>query len=120
GVYTFRGGTDLLISKMKDELLKNNVDIKMQAKVEKIIIENGRASGVIVGGKSVRARSVLSNGNIRSTVLNLAGKEHFSPEYIQKTLDVRLNSSSCQVYMGLKSGAEIPYIGELVFTSTHP
>lgn len=120
GVYTFKGGTDLLISKMKDELLKNNVDIKLQARVDKILIENGRAAGVVVGGKTVSARSVLSNGNIRSTILNLVGEEHFPVDFVALTKAVRLNSSSCQVYMGLKEGESIPYIGELVFTSTHP
>ncbi len=27
GVYTFQGGTDVLINKMQDEMLKNGVDI---------------------------------------------------------------------------------------------
>jgi phytoene dehydrogenase-like protein len=120
GVYTFQGGTDLLIGKMKDELLKSNVDIKLQAKVDKILIEDGKATGVVVNGKSIKAKSILSNGNIRSTVLNLVGEEHFPSDYVEKTKSVRLNSSSCQVYMGLKEGATIPYIGELVFTSSYP
>lgn len=120
GVYTFKGGTDLLISKMKDELLKNNVDIKLQSRVDKILIEDGRAKGVVLNGKPIYSKAVLSNGNIRSTILGLVGEEHFPQEYIEKTKAVRLNSSSCQVYMGLKAGATIPYIGELVFTSSYP
>lgn len=120
GVYTFRGGTDLLISKMKDELLKNNVDIKLQAKVDGIEIENGKVTGVRLGGELVRAKVVLSNANIKSTVQKLAGEENFDPEFVEKTKKIRLNTSSCQVYMGLKAGAEIPYIGELVFTSSYP
>jgi phytoene dehydrogenase-like protein len=120
GVYTFKGGTDHLINKMKDELLKNNVDIKLQAKVDKITVHHGKASGVVINGKMVKAKSVLSNGNIRSTVLNLVGEEHFPADYVEKTKAIRLNSSSCQVYMGLKEGATIPYIGELVFTSSYP
>ena len=120
GVYTFQGGTDFIIAKMKDELLKNNVDIKLQTKVDKIEIQEGKASGVILNGKLVKAKSILSNGNIRSTVLNLVGEEHFPSDYVEKTKAIRLNSSSCQVYMGLKAGATIPYIGELVFTSSYP
>jgi phytoene dehydrogenase-like protein len=120
GVYTFKGGTDHLINKMKEELLKNNVDIKLQAKVDKIHVSEGRTNGVLVNGKFITARSVLSNSNIKSTVLNLVGEEHFPPEYVSKTKEIRLNSSSCQVYMGLKEGANIPYIGELVFTSSYP
>ncbi len=120
GVYTFKGGTELLISKMKDELLKNNVDIKLQSRVDKILIEDGKATGVVLNGKPIYSKAVLSNGNIRSTILGLVGEEHFPREYIEKTKAVRLNSSSCQVYMGLKAGATIPYIGELVFTSSYP
>ena len=120
GVYTFQGGTDHLIGKMKDELLKNNVDIKLQAKVEKVIIEDGKACGVVLNGQEIRSKSILSNSNIRSTVLNLVGEEHFPADFMSKTKEVRLNSSSCQVYMGLKDGETIPYIGELVFTSNYP
>lgn len=120
GVYTFRGGTDTLISKMKDELLKNDVDIKLQAKVERIVVEDGKVQGVIHQGKLVRAKALLSNANIVSTVLNLVGEDKFDPTFVKKTKEIRLNSSSAQVYMGLKAGATIPYIGELVFTSSHP
>lgn len=120
GVYTFKGGTDFLIGKMKDELLKNNVDIKLQAKVDRILVENGKASGVVINGRPVKARCVLSNANIKSTVLNMVGEDYFPKEFVEKTKAVRLNSSSCQVYMGLKEGATIPYIGELVFTSSYP
>jgi phytoene dehydrogenase-like protein len=101
-------------------LLKNGADIKLQARVEKIQLDNGKTSGVWVNGKLVPAKAVLSNGNIRSTVLSLVGEEHFTPDFIQQTKNIRLNSSSCQVYMGLKAGATIPYIGELIFTSHHP
>lgn len=120
GVYTFKGGTDFIIKMMKEELLKNNVDIKLQAKVEKILVDNGKASGVVIGGKEIKSKTVLSNANIRSTILHLVGEDHFPPEFLKETKDVRLNSSSCQVYMGLKEGEEIPYIGELIFTSNYP
>ena len=120
GVFTFRGGTDTLIGKMKDELIKNNVDVKMQAKVDKVVVENGRTTGIVLNGKTIRAKCVLSNGNIRSTILNLVGEEYFPPEFVAKTKAMRLNSSSCQVYMGLKANESIPYIGELVFTSNYP
>jgi phytoene dehydrogenase-like protein len=88
------------------------VDIKLQTKVDKIHIENGRAAGIVLNGKIIKAKVVLSNGNIRSTILNMVGEEHFPQEFVTKAKNIRLNSSSCQVYMGLKAGAEIPYIGE--------
>ena len=33
---------------------------------------------------------------------------------------MRLNSTSCQVYLGIKKGESIPHIGDLVFTSQSP
>lgn len=120
GVYTFTGGTDHLIKMMQTELLSNGVDIKKHAPVDKILVENGRARGVVVKGQEARSKAVVSNANLRTTILRLAGEENFSQEFVQKTKDVRMNSSSCQVYMGLKPGASIPFIGDLVFTSTCP
>ena len=34
--------------------------------------------------------------------------------------DVRLNNSSCQVYMGVREGETLPWITDLLFTSTRP
>jgi phytoene dehydrogenase-like protein len=63
---------------------------------------------------------VLSNANIKSTVLRLAGEECFSPEFVAQTRAVRVNSSSCQVYLGIRKGETLPHIGDLVFTSSEP
>ena len=40
GVYTFQGGTDLVVQMMQEELLNNNVDICLKSKVEKIVIKD--------------------------------------------------------------------------------
>jgi len=120
GVYTFKGGTDHLINMMQDELLKNNVDIKKQSKIDDIVIEEGICKGVILKGQFIKSRSVVSNANIRSTIIKLAKEENFSEDFIQKTKAIRMNSSSCQVYIGIKPGHSIPHIGDLVFTSSHP
>jgi phytoene dehydrogenase-like protein len=120
GVYTFKGGTDYIIKKMKDELLKNNVDIKLQTKIEKILVEAGKIKGVMTKDGPVYAPVVLSNANVKTTVLKMVGPEHFSQDFVQATEKVRMNSSSCQVYIGIKSGETIPHIGDLVFTSSYP
>lgn len=117
GVYIFQGGTDLMISMMKEELLKNNVDIQLQARVDKILVENNRVTGVVVKGHTIRTKAVVSNSNLKSTIEKMVGVEYFPTEYIEEAKKVRLNTSSCQVYMGLKKGESIPFIGDLIFTS---
>jgi len=117
GVYTVRGGTDKFIEKMQAELIKNRVDIRTRCTVEKIVVEDKKVAGVIANGKTIKCKAVVSNGNLKSTVHKLVGDGHFSESFIEKARKVRLNNSSCQVYMGIKKGEKIDYIGDLLFTS---
>lgn len=117
GVYIFQGGTDVMINMMKEELLKNGVDIQLQARVDKILIEENHAAGVVVKGHTIKSKAVVSNSNLKSTIHKMVGDEHFRKEFVEKADQVRLNTSSCQVYMGLKAGESIPFIGDLIFTS---
>jgi all-trans-retinol 13,14-reductase len=120
GVYTFQGGTNKLILNMKATLKANGVDLRNHALVEKVLVEKGRVAGVVCNGRTIRARAVLSNANLKSTIHKLVGDEQFDPEFLREAAAVRLNSSSSQVYMGIRSGESIPYVGDLFFTSTHP
>jgi len=117
GVYTVRGGTDKFIEKMQAELIKNGVDIMTKCPVERIIVEEKKVAGAVTDGKAIKCKAVVSNGNLKSTIHKLVGDEHFSESFIEKARKVRLNNSSCQVYMGIKKGEEFDYIGDLLFTS---
>ena len=121
-----QGGTDLLVKMMREELVKNGVDIALNSPVEKIIIEHGAVAGVKVAdgpmtvespeiggvpktvsplaGKTIKTRSVLSNANLKGTIFNLVGREYFEPEFVAEAEAVRLNNSSVQVYIALKEG----------------
>jgi phytoene dehydrogenase-like protein len=125
GVYTFRGGSDLLIEKMTDELRRNGAELRKKVLVERILVEERGgtklACGIVAkGGRVIRAKAVLSNASIKNTVFRLAGAENFTPEYAAAARAVRVNSSSCQVYLGIRKGETIPHIGDLVFTSASP
>ena len=51
GVFTFEGGTDRLIHLIRQELKKNNVDIRINATAEKINLDDkGRVQSVQVNG----------------------------------------------------------------------
>ena len=118
GVYTFAGGTDLLVSEMRAELERNHVELFSSVQVEKIVVESGRVLGVLANGRMLGARCVLSNANLKATVLELVGREHFSSEFAAGVEGTRLNNSSCQVYLGVRAGEEIPFVTDLLFCST--
>ena len=118
GVFTFQGGTDRLIQLMQAEMLKNGVDIRIRSLVERIeITPDRKVQAVWVNGKRISCNVVMSNANVKSTVLNLVGEEHLDKDFVAETKAVRLNNSSCQVYMGLKPGEGFPNQGDLLFHS---
>lgn len=120
GVFTFEGGTDKLIGMMAEELEKNGVTICTRSRVDKIIVEKGRVRGVEVRGKTIEAKAVVSNSGITNTISNLTDRDVYSEEFLEKADKVRVNNSSCQVYLGIKEGEKIDDVGDLLFTSTAP
>jgi len=121
GVFIYEGGTDDLVARMKKELEKNNVDIRIRCGVDRIKVVDGQVSAVIVDGREIRCSAVVSNANLRTTTLNLLGKEALSEDYIEQAEAVRLNNSSTQVYMAMKPEVEIDEsTGDLLFMSTAP
>jgi len=120
GVFTFEGGTDKLIQMMSDELEKNGVTICTRSKVDRIVVEKGKVRGVEVNGKVITAKAVVSNSGITNTIHNLTDRTCFSDEFLARADAIRVNNSSCQVYMGIKDGERIADVGDLLFTSTAP
>jgi len=125
GVYTFQGGSDVLVEKMTAELRRNGVELRKKVLVERLLVEerDGRkvACGIVAAnGRVVRAKAVVSNANIKNTILRLAGRENLPADFVAAAEAVRINSSSCQVYLGIRKGESIPHIGDLVFTSAAP
>jgi len=118
GVFTFEGGTDKLIGMMTAELEKNGVTICTGSKVDRIVVDKGVVRGVECNGRMIEAGAVVSNSGITNTIHNLTDSDAFSSEFMEKANAIRVNNSSCQVYMGVKKEDAIDNIGDLLFTST--
>ena len=125
GIYTFKDGTDSLVRKMVNELRKNGVELRRQCNVDKIVTQERMGkpcvTGVKVNGKEIRCGAVLSNANLKNTIEKMLGMDKLPSSFAKKSKDVRLNSTSCQVYIGLKKGEFLPEsLGDLIFTSESP
>ncbi len=121
GVYTFEGGTDKLIGQIRDELVKNGVDVRIRCLVEKIEVDAGppglrrdrqRAAHRRPGGRLQRQPQDDGAQARRDRSISI-------PSFVEETRAVRLNNSSCQVYMALKPGVGFDYRGDLLFHSEH-
>jgi phytoene dehydrogenase-like protein len=58
-------------------------EVRLNAKVSKILIENGRATGVVLaGGDEIRARTLVSTLHPRTAFLDHVGAEHLPPDFV--------------------------------------
>ncbi len=122
GVYTFQGGTDRLMQLMEAELRRNGVDVRTSSSVERIEAPGRRVRGVVAGGRTINARAVVSNANLKATIFHLVGEESWDPDFLEQARAVRLNNSSTQVYMALRPDEMVDegVCGDLLFSSTAP
>ncbi|MCD8483384.1 MAG: NAD(P)/FAD-dependent oxidoreductase [Verrucomicrobia bacterium] len=134
GVFIYKGGTDTLIRKMATELETNGAELRKCALVEEILTEplsdgRNKVAGVRVRSqntgesmpaRTIRCKAVVSNANIKNTILKLSDPNKFAASFREEAEAVRVNTSSCQVYLGIRKGETIPFIGDLVFTSEAP
>ena len=74
GVYTFHGGTDKLVHAMHQEMRRNGVDVRIRCNVERILVKRDRVRGVQVNGRMIPTEAVVSNANLKATVLHLVGE----------------------------------------------
>ena len=119
GVFIYEGGTEDLVARMKKELVSNGVDIRINCPVDEIEVADGKVSAVKTHGRRIKCKAVVSNANLRTTLLKMLGSEKLDRDYMDRAAEVRLNNSSTQVYMALKEGEEIDEsTGDLFFTST--
>lgn len=131
GVFIFKGGTDTLIGMMTEELKNNGVELRKCSLVEEILTEKEEDGSLRICGIRAKSqnsgeehpaveigcRAVVSNANVKNTIFKLLGREKLPEDFVCEAEKVRVNTSSCQVYMGIRAGEEIPFIGDLVFTS---
>jgi prolycopene isomerase len=65
-------------------------ELRSGTKIEKILVEEGRAVGVRTAeGEEIRASVVISSAGIHPTVLKLVGEEHFDRAYVERVKHLR-------------------------------
>lgn len=66
-----------------DYVVRNGGEYRPRTRVERVIVEDGRAVGIVAGGEELRARAVISNAGIQPTVLGLASPDAFPADYVE-------------------------------------
>ena len=123
GVFTFQGGTDRLIKLMHEELLAQRRRRAHQAATSR---RSWSSDGRVDGVRGQRPRRSAPGGRLErqsqgDDLQPGRAKSISIASFVDEAQAVRLNNSSCQVYMALKPGVELDEsLGDLLFSSTAP
>ncbi len=102
GAYYPRGGGQVLPAHLVDVVRAHGGQVRTRARVQRILVEDGRAVGVrLASGEEVRAPVVVSNADLKRTYLELIGQEHVSPQTVSRVGSYRMALPIFCVYLGL-------------------
>jgi phytoene dehydrogenase-like protein len=88
------GGTHTLAKTMMQACYREGVDLLENMAVERVLVEDGRAVGVVARGEEIRATKVVaSNADLRQTLLDLVGEEELSPLWVRRARAYRYGPS---------------------------
>jgi len=100
-----RGGMGAVTQALAAAAREHGVDIRTASPVERIVVQNGRATGVrLESGEELQARIVVANTDPKRTFLKLLGKEHLDDGFATDIAHLRMGHASLRMNLAL-SGA---------------
>lgn len=106
GVWGYmRGGMGGLTQSIARSCKALGVDIFLNSGVERILVREGRAVGVVAGGREVSARVVVSGATPRVTFEKLLSPDELPPEFLTDVRRISYDSASLKINLAL---SELP------------
>lgn len=84
-------------------------EIRTDAEVAKIIIENQIAKGVVLAnGEEISADVILSSADPKHTLLSLVGAQDLPPEFVWHTQSIKMRGSVAKIHLQVSGDHGIP------------
>src|SRR5207237_6176 len=97
-----RGGTGAISNAIAAAAREAGVEIRSEAPIGKIIVQNGQARGVVLeNGEEIRANVVSSSVDPRLTFIKMAGPEHLPGDFVEDVNRYKFRGSSGKVNLAL-------------------
>jgi phytoene dehydrogenase-like protein len=97
-----RGGTGAISNAIADAAREAGAEIRTEAAIEKIILQNGQARGVVLkNGDEIYASVVSSSVDPRLTFMKMVGEEHLPQDFTVDLKHYKYRGSSGKVNLAL-------------------
>jgi len=103
GAFYPEGGGQMIAARLVEAIRAYGGEVRTRAPVSRIRVEDGRVAGVVLGktGAEIDAPIVVSNADLKRTVTQLVGEQHFSPAIVERVHAYRMSFPLFVVYLGL-------------------
>jgi phytoene dehydrogenase-like protein len=102
GAFYPEGGGQMLAARLVEAIRAYGGEVRTRARVRRIRIERGRVAGVVLEhGEEIDAPIVVSNADLKRTVRQLVGPEHFAPDVVAQVDAYRMSLPLFVVYLGV-------------------
>ena len=103
GAYFIKGGGRTLVDALVGVIKSNGGEVRLRSRVRRVLVEDGRASGVeLAGGEVLRSQIVVSNADAKRTLLEMVGQENLSREMKEKAEGRRMALPLFIIYLAMK------------------
>lgn len=108
GIYYPRGGMIKIPEGLMNVGKRNGMEIRFNTLVEKVMVENGRAIGVVLSdGTQITAKVVVSNINARTLYLKMIGEQYLPGLAVKGIKSYDYSTGVPMIYLGLKKAPEL-------------
>ncbi len=108
-----KGGIGALSEALAAAATANGAEVRTEAEVDRILVEDGTATGVLLGsGEEIAARCVVSGTDPRRTFFGLVGAPRLGPEFNRKAANIQLRGSTATLHLLLDGLPPLPDAGE--------
>ena len=122
-----RGGMGAVSRTLAQSFEASGGEIRTGRGVERIVVRNGRAAGVMLeGGEEIHGRLVVSSADVKRTFLKLTDEKELPEPFLKRVRNFKIRGSSGKVNIALDGVPRFPalpddspcYRGDLHFTDT--
>ncbi len=102
GYYYFEGGSQSVSNALGKVITEKGGQILLSSLASKIVIKDGLARAVKTqDGSEYPCQYVVSNSNAPATINKMAGREHFSKDFLKKMDALDIGATCICVYLGV-------------------
>ena len=108
-----KGGIGALSAALAAAARAHGAEIRTGAEVERILVDDGAATGVaLTGGEEIAARRVISGADPRRTFFRLVGAPRLGPEFNRKVGNIQLRGTTAVLHLLLDGLPPLPDAAE--------